>query len=663
VCGIAGILEVGRRSGGDELRRRARAMADAIAHRGPDASRVWADEAAGIAFGHRRLAIIELSDLGAQPMTSQDGRLVLGYNGEIYNFQELAAELRGSGVALRGRSDTEVLVESVARWGLEKTLGRVNGMFALSLWDAADRVLYLARDRLGEKPLYYGWLDDTLVFGSELKALCAHPAFAGEVDRAALALYLRHGYVPAPHSIYRGVHKLPPATYLAVPARRAPGEAAPVAYWSVDEVAARAARAPFPGPADEAVEELERRLERAIELRLIADVPLGAFLSGGIDSSTVVALMQRRSARPVRTFTVGFAEGRYDEAPHARAVAGHLGTSHTELYVSPREAMAVIPRLPAIYDEPFGDSSQIPTALVCALARQHVTVALSGDGGDELFGGYPRYAMAELLWRRLAPWPVGLRRLAAAAARRVPARVLAPLSWALPARFAPHVSPGSFGAQVHRAADLLGLDRPEAVYRGFMCQWPERTRLVVGAGRPAGPLDRPEDWPAVDDLGKRMMWADARSYLPDDILVKVDRASMAVSLEARVPLLDPAVLELAWSLPLAADGFRLGSKWPLRRVLLRHVPRGLVDRPKMGFGVPIDVWLRGPLREWASALLDARRLRDEGFLDPGPVAARWREHQRGLTDWQYALWPVLMFQAWLEAQRAPGGDGSGQGSG
>jgi asparagine synthase (glutamine-hydrolysing) len=385
---------------------------------------------------------------------------------------------------------------------------------------------------------------------------------------------------------------------------------------------------------------------------MVADVPLGAFLSGGIDSSTVVTLMQRQSARPVRTFTIGFSESGYDEAPQARAVAAHLGTDHTELYVTPREAMAVIPRLAAIYDEPFGDSSQIPTFLVSELARRHVTVALTGDGGDELFGGYPRYAMAETVWRRLSAAPMGARRVLASACRRAPIGVLNAMSWLLPRRFAPHVRPGSLGAQVRRLAGLLCLESPEAVYQGFVFQWPEGTRLVPAAGPVRGPIEDPGRWPDGADLLKRMMCVDALTYLPDDILVKVDRASMAVSLETRVPLLDPEVIELAWSLPIAAGGLGIGSKWPLRRVLLRHVPAPLVERPKMGFGVPIDAWLRGPLRDWASALLDRARLRREGFLDPIVVAACWERHQGG-TDSQYALWPVLMFQAWLEAEREP----------
>ncbi len=651
MCGIAGFLDLARATGEAELRARALAMADAVAHRGPDARGAWVDPAAGIALGSRRLAIIDLSELGAQPMRSRDGRFVLVQNGEVYNFRELAAELRAAGVQFRGRSDTEVLVEALARWGVDGALRRVNGMFAFAAWEVEARTLHLARDRFGEKPLYYGSLEGTLLFGSELKALRAHPAFRAEVDREALALYLRRGYVPAPYSIYRGVRKLPPASWIAIRADRPGQAAAPVAYWSAAETAERAARSPFPGGAAEAVEELERRLARAVGQRMVADVPLGAFLSGGIDSSTVVALMQRQSDRPVRTFTIGFSEPEYNEAEQAKRVAAHLGTDHTELYVTPRAAMAVIPRLSEIYDEPFGDPSEIPTFLVAQLARRAVTVALSGDGGDELFGGYPRYGAVRHLARLVGTVPGPARRLVVAAIRRAPATALEVASRVVVGAALPHMRRSGRGGQLRRAAALLDSDGLEAMYARYMTYWEAGASPANGRGLSSA-LDPPGAWPAIDDPFKRMMFMDAVTYLPDDILAKVDRASMAVSLEVRVPLLDPEVAALAWSLPIRAGGWGIGSKWPLRGVLARHVPAALVDRPKMGFGIPIDAWLRGPLHEWASALLDPARLRREGFLDPAVVGAKWREHVRGEADWQYALWPVLMFQAWLEAQRA-----------
>jgi asparagine synthase (glutamine-hydrolysing) len=650
MCGIAGFLDVARATGEAELRARALAMADAVAHRGPDARGAWVDAAAGIALGSRRLAIIDLSELGAQPMRSRDGRFVLVHNGEIYNFRELAAELRALGVVFRGRSDTEVLVEALARWGVDGVLRRVNGMFALAAWEVGTRTLHLARDRFGEKPLYYGWCGDTLLFGSELKALRAHPAFPGEVDREALALYLRRGYVPAPHSIYRGIRKLPPASRLAIRADQPRDAPAPVEYWSASETAERAARAPFRGGEAEAVEELERRLSRAVGQRMVADVPLGAFLSGGIDSSTVVALMQRQSDRPVRTFTIGFSEPEYNEAEQAKHVAAHLGTDHTELYVTPREAMAVIPRLTEIYDEPFGDPSEIPTFLVAQLARRAVTVALSGDGGDELFGGYPRYGAVHHLARLVGTVPAPARRLVVAAIRRAPVRALDAASRVVVAAALPYMRRAGRGGQLRRVAALLDSDGLEAMYARYMTYWDTAVSPANGRRLPS-PLDPPGAWPDIRDPFKRMMFMDAVTYLPDDILAKVDRASMAVSLEVRVPLLDPEVAAFAWSLPIRARGRGIGSKWPLRGVLARHVPAALVDRPKMGFGIPIDAWLRGPLHEWASALLDEARLRREGFLAPAVIGARWREHVRGEADWQYALWPVLMFQAWLEAQR------------
>jgi asparagine synthase (glutamine-hydrolysing) len=623
-------------------------MTRAIAHRGPDDAGAWLDADAGVALGHRRLSILELSPLGHQPMHSADGRYVIVFNGEIYNHHALREQLRARGHAFRGQSDTEVLLAAVVEWGLHDALERLNGMFAFALWDRRERRLHMARDRAGEKPLYYGWMGGVLLFGSELKALRAHPAFRGEVDRGALALFLRHNYVPTPWSIYHGVRKLPPATYVTFTADAEGEQPEPRAYWSLREVVERGAAEPFGGTPDEAVQELHTLLYDAVRLRMEADVPLGAFLSGGIDSTTVVALMQAQSRTPVRTFTIGFEEAGYNEAVHARAVAAHLGTDHTELYVTPAEAMAVIPRLPVLYDEPFSDSSQVPTFLVAQLARKHVTVALSGDAGDELFAGYDRYRITTDTWRKISRVPAPARRGAAAAITRLSPngwnRLLGPLYGRLPSRLRQRTA----GVRIYQIAELLRFDEPVQVYQRMVSHWRECGDVVIGASEPRTPLSNRREWADVPDFLAQMMYLDARMYLPDDILVKVDRASMGVALESRVPLLDPRVIEFAWQLPATVKVRNGEGKWPLRQVLHQYVPRDLMDRPKMGFGVPIDSWLRGPLRDWAESLLDERRLREEGFFRPEPIRQRWAEHLSGEYDRHYDLWDVLMFQAWLD---------------
>lgn len=650
MCGIAGLIDSAASRAEPDLHAAVEAMADALQHRGPDDAGTWADAAAGVALGFRRLAIIDLSPQGRQPMASADGRYVLVFNGEVYNYRALRQELERAAPAVRfrGHSDTEVLVEAIAHWGLAPTLSRVNGMFAFALWDRGERRLHLVRDRLGEKPLHYGWIGHTFLFASELQALRAHPAFDATIDRGALALFLRLSYVPAPRSIYAGIAKLPPGTYLTVDPARPGALPAPVSYWSARAVAEEGVAAPEPGDASHAVAALDTLLRDAVRLRLEADVPLGAFLSGGVDSSTVVALMQAQSSRPVQTFTIGFHEEAYDEAAHARAVARHLGTEHTEVYLRPGEALDAIPRLPALYDEPFSDPSQLPTLLVADLARRNVTVALSGDGGDELFGGYNRYFWGRSLWRRIGWMPRGLRGTAVSALTAV-----SPRTWeAVFDRLGPALPAGmrqrNPGDKLHKLAEIVGVEHAEAMYLGLVSHWKDPGALVLGADEPPTLLTDRAAWADLPDFTQRMMYLDLVTYLPDDILAKVDRATMAVGLEARVPLLDHRVVEYAWHVPLRWKLRGGQGKWLLRQVLYQYVPPSLVERPKMGFGVPLDAWLRGPLRDWAAALLDERRLRHEGLLDAGPILAKWREHQSGERNWQYYLWDVLMFQAWLE---------------
>jgi asparagine synthase (glutamine-hydrolysing) len=652
MCGIAGLLDVGAVPGARaDLARR---MGDRLAHRGPDDAGVWADDEAGVALAHRRLAILDLTPAGHQPMASACGRHVLTFNGEIYNHLELRTELERAGAAppWRGHADTETLLAAFSAWGIEATLKKSVGMFALAVWDRDRRTLTLARDRLGEKPLYYGWLRGTFLFASELKALRAWPGFDAEIDRGALALFLRHNCIPAPHTVYRGISKLMPGTALTVAAS---GERKqPVAYWSVREVAERGLADPFRGDEAEAADELERLLGRSVAGQMVADVPLGAFLSGGIDSSTVVALMRAHAGQPVRTFTIGFAESGYNEAPEAAAVAAHLGTRHTELYVSPAEAMAVIPRLPTLYDEPFADSSQIPTFLVSQLARRQVSVSLSGDGGDELFGGYNRHFWAAQLWRRAGYLPRPLRGILATAVE-----ALSPAAWdglfARLGRFLPSpLRQRNPGDKLHKLAEVLAARGPEEIYLDLVSHWKSPLEVARAASEPPTLLTDPAALARLENFESRMMYLDMVTYLPDDILTKVDRAAMGVSLETRVPMLDHRVVEFAWRLPLSMKIRGAQGKWLLRQVLHRHVPAALVERPKAGFGLPVGDWLRGPLRDWAEALLDEGRLAREGFFHPRPIRALWTEHLNGRRNAAYHLWDILMFQAWLEEVRRHG---------
>ena len=646
MCGIAGFLDTAQELGNDKLRRIVCSMAETLRHRGPDAGGSWVDERTGIALGHRRLSILDLSHEGDQPMLSSSQRYVIVFNGEIYNFKEIRKEIESDGVVAspwRGHSDTEIMLGAFERWGIEAAVRRFVGMFAFAVWDRKERVLSVARDRLGEKPLYYGWMGNTFLFGSELKALMAHPDFVGDVNRDVLALYLRHNYIPAPHCIYRGLSKLLPGSVLRISAR-SPGtgrSSIPVPYWSVREAAENGAAHPFEGSASEAIEHLDHLLRNTIKDQMVADVPLGAFLSGGIDSSTVVALMQAQSTRAVKTFTIGFHETNYNEAESAAAVASYLHTEHRELYVSPKDAMAVIPRLPIVYDEPFSDSSQIPTFLVSEMTRHYVTVSLSGDGGDESFGGYPRYLWASRIWRNMKWLP--------AAARRTMASCLGCVSasrWdGMPARL---LGKRRLADRISKLAEILSASGMSRLYFLLLSHWTNPESLIVGATEPATVLTDESTWPSLRDFESHMMYLDSISYLPEDIMQKVDRAGMAVSLESRTPYLDHRIVEFAWRLPMHMKIRNGESKWLLRQVLYRYVGKELVERPKMGFGVPIDSWLRGPLREWAEALLNENRLRTDGFFDSDPIRRKWKEHISGERNWQYHLWDILMFQAWLD---------------
>jgi asparagine synthase (glutamine-hydrolysing) len=655
MCGLTGYLGGVWSAEGNAGQSVLRKMTDAIAHRGPDSDGFWLDADAGIALGHRRLAIVDLSPAGAQPMasgSSGSGRYVIAFNGEIYNHLVLRGLLQvaHSGEPWRGHSDTETLLAGFDAWGIQGTVERTVGMFAFAVWDKHTRMLTLGRDRLGEKPLYYGWQGSgnnaVFLFGSELKALRAHPAFAAPVDRDALCLYMRHMAVPGSHCIYQGIHKLPPGTLLAV-SRNVPN-AAPQTYWSGAAVAQRGVAQPFAGTATQAVDALEGLLKDAVRQQMVADVPLGAFLSGGVDSSTVVALMQAQSARPVKTFTIGFNEAGFNEAVHAKAVAQHLGTEHTELYITPQQAMAVIPRLPMLYDEPFADSSQIPTFLVSQMARQHVTVSISGDAGDELFCGYRRYTSTQSLWAKLALLPLPLRQVMAKLIQIIPPASLNQLGALLLAK--PRWA--RLGDRLHKGAAVMSANSVDALYHGMVSNWQDPGAVVLRGHEPATLLtDLAPALAGLSDM-ERLMTLDLLTYLPDDILTKVDRAAMGVSLETRVPFLDHRVVEFAWALPLQYklryENNSFVSKWALRQVLFRHVPQALIERPKMGFGVPIASWLRGPLRDWAEDLLSEPRLRREGYFNPAPVRQKWAEHLGGQRNWQNQLWNVLMFQAWLE---------------
>lgn len=636
MCGITGFWRPSPLTSADP--EALAAMVRAITHRGPDSNGTWLDPENGVAFGHTRLAIVDLTQEGAQPMHSRCGRYVVTYNGEIYNHLELRGRLGDSD--WRGHSDTETLLACITRYGVRETLPLLVGMFAFSVWDRQERSLTLVRDRFGEKPLYAGrLLSGEFVFASELKSLRAHPLWKGEVDRHALSQFLRHSCIPAPSSIYRNIRKIRAGQWMRV---TADGNETEGQYWDLAEVARNGTRHPSILSDGDATDALETLLSNAVKSQMISDVPLGAFLSGGIDSSVIVALMSRHSTRPVRTFSIGFESGDFNEAVHAKAVARHLGTDHTELYATPADALAIVPLLPTMYDEPFADSSQIPTFLVSQMARQHVTVALSGDAGDEVFAGYNRYLLASRYWDHIARIPRGLRKGAAHAIAAVPQDV-----WGSLAKLAGRAN-GNMGEKVHKfATRVLPAKDAGELYRSLSSHWDDAASVVIGGSLP--PLVDATSHALFGTAVEQMCLADQLGYLTDDILVKVDRAAMAIALETRVPMLDHRLVEFAWSLPSDQKIRGSETKWLLRQVLDRYVPRSLIDRPKQGFSIPLASWLRGPLRDWAEALLDPSRLAREGFFDPVPVRRKWVQFLAGQGSWHHDLWDILMFQAWNEA--------------
>lgn len=657
MCGLTGYLSTDASSCDAVIKK----MATAIKRRGPDSHDYWQDSASGIALGHRRLAVVDLSPAGTQPMQSASSRYVIAYNGEVYNHIKLRDEIniilseKKQVIKWHGHSDTETLLAGFELWGVVETLKRATGMFAFALWDKTLKTLTLGRDRLGEKPLYYGWQGEggtrAFLFGSELKALQAHPSFTPIINRGALALYMRHNYVPAPHSIYENIFKLLPGHTLTISLVKP--EPVLSCYWSASEIAIAGVNKPFSGSDVEAVNQLDNLLINAVGQQMMADVPLGAFLSGGVDSSTVVALMQAQSNRPVQTFTIGFNEANYNEADYAKAVASHLGTNHTELYVSSKQALDVIPNLPEIYCEPFADSSQIPTFLVAQLAKQHVTVSLSGDAGDELFCGYNRYVLGSKLWKKLSLLPVPVRASLAKAVNS-----LAPETWNKVGKLMPFNLPvvgnlSILGDKLHKAVGVLASRNQADLYKGLVSQWQDPSSIVIGKDNSV--VIEPSTFlagnkPNLDDLSdtQQMMILDMLTYLPDDILTKVDRAAMSVSLETRVPFLDYSIVEFAWKLPMQYKLRDGQSKWALRQVLYKYVPKELIERPKMGFGIPLDNWLRGPLKDWAETLLSEERLLKEGYFYPSPIRKKWQQHLSGKHNWAQQLWGVLMFQSWLE---------------
>ncbi len=643
MCGITGFYQFKSKRGRAALGAIGEEMNATVIHRGPDAGGVWQDPVVPLLFGHRRLAIIDLSKAGAQPMVSLSERYVITYNGEIYNFLELRKELEAAGVHFRGYSDTEVILAGIDYWGLNLCLQKINGMFALALWDRREKTLHFVRDRLGKKPLYIGWAGEALVFGSELKVLRAHPDFKAALRRDVLALYMRYGYVPSPHCIYEGVWSLPAGFRLSLELDRiAPGEnlrSRMEPYWHHLRVMEESRGRLMHQKSDsEITDEFEKLLSSCVAERMVSDVPLGAFLSGGIDSSAIVALMQKQASQPVKTYSIGFEEAGFNEAQHAKKIATHLGTDHHEMMLGSEEARSLVPYLSGMFDEPFADVSAIPTFLVSQFARRDVTVALSGDGGDEMLGGYNRHIMGPQIWKRMELLPYPLRIIMQKSITSLPTS-----TWDKILPFTPQA-----GERMYKAASVMGLKTQEDIYRRLISTWDDPGALVIGAKEPEAFLSAPEWQPRNLSFAERMMYGDALSYLPGDILTKVDRASMAVGLEARAPLLDRKIYEYVWRLPerLKIRGHK--GKWLLREVLARHVPRDMFERPKQGFTMPAGTWMRGGLREWTEEMLSEKRLRDAGYLNPTLVRCIWKEHLEGKGRHTEKLWSVLMFQSWHE---------------
>lgn len=647
MCGIAGFICPRASANGLTLLHD---MTRSLSHRGPDSEGFWQSRDGRVNLGHRRLAIIDLSPNGHQPMATADGRFVLSFNGEIYNFLDIREELEQAGQTFRSSGDTEVLLYALARWGVESTLRKLNGMFAFALWDSAEKRLWLARDRFGEKPLYYGSQNGLFIFGSEMRVFEKHPDFRREVDPDILPSFLRFNYIPWPYSIFKGIRKLEPAHYLAIGPDGALRESKP--YWRLYDLLNEETEHSIDIRDQDVINHLERIMLKAVRQRMLSDVPLGAFLSGGIDSSTIVALMQAQSSRPIKTFTIGFWDPNYNEAEDAAKIAHHLGTDHHEHYLSSRECFDLIERLPQIYDEPFADSSQIPTTLVSQFTRRHVTVALSGDAGDELFGGYNRYVWGQRLWPLMRALPNSVCKFG-----RELVHGLEPDTWNqlfqtidpfLPRRL--RLRGG--GEKLHKFAQALGAQDPDELYRIFVSQWQEPRRIALGAKELRSLIEDPESCPKGLDFVERMMFLDQMTYLPSDILTKVDRASMSTNLEARVPFLDNDVVHFAWSLPLSVKIRNKIGKWPLRQLLKRYIPENLFERPKAGFGVPVGDWMRGPLRDWAEELLSEKRLSDGGYFDVKRVRAEWADHLAGRRKAQYRLWSILMFEGWRQWNRS-----------
>lgn len=657
MCGIVGYCQSDRH----DFQRITSSMADAVEHRGPDDSGVWWDESVGIAFGFRRLAILDLTPEGRQPMHSQSGRYVIVFNGEIYNFLDLKTELVRKGNRFRGGSDTEVILAAFETWGVEKSVLKFNGMFAFAVWDSKEQELFLVRDRIGKKPLFYGWCNGCFFFSSELKAIRRHPKFVPEVDRGALRQYMQRGYIPFPLSIYRYIYKLIPGSYLKIskdgltrrPTNFTPylcgaGGNGPVPYWDLMEAAIKSQANPFQGDENEAVEELEKLLCDATKKRMIADVPLGAFLSGGIDSSLIVAIMQSKHRDPVKTFTIGFDEADYNEAQFARKIAEYLKTDHTEFYLTSDEGLQIVPLLPNMFDEPLADASQIPSFLVSRLSRRDVTVALCGDGGDELFVGYNRYIWPQQILFRLGLMPQYLRRTLSRMGLGLSPSRRNQLAGIL-AKFTPHaIRPRRPGESLEKLLRIISAQDADDLYASLTTYWPADCVLGEESSRPQYSM---ENMQMLSDFLMRSMFLDLGGYLPEDLLAKVDRASMAASLEVRAPLLDYRIIEFAASIPSLIRAKNGEKKYLLRSLLSRYIPRELFERPKMGFSVPIGRWLHGPLKGWAEDLLDESRLKAEGFFDQELVSSRWEEQLRGVRNWQNELWTVLSFQAWNQAQR------------